>query len=271
MDLGIDDRTALVTGGSKGIGKSVAEALTREGCRVAICARGQDELATATDVITDIDGDTNEPLAVQADITEDEDVSRLVETVVDEFGSIDILINNVGRTGPFEDFHEVSQEEWEEVFETNVKGTARVTREVLPHMREQEWGRIVNVASDAGIMPHAEMPQYNASKAAMINVTRSLARTYGEEGILVNAVAPTTTKTPLVESMFKEMAEANNITPEEAESQFLAEEKPQIVFDRTAEPEEVADVITFLASERASFVTGSTYRVDGGAIGSIGT
>jgi 3-oxoacyl-[acyl-carrier protein] reductase len=145
----------------------------------------------------------------------------------------------------------------------------RVIKTALPHLRADDWGRIVNVASDAGLMPHDKMPQYNASKAAMVNLTTSLSKAYADEGLLVNAVAPPTTRTPLVESMFEEIAEERDITTAEAEQAFLNEEKPEITFDRVAEPEEVAPVVAFLASDAASYVTGATYRIDGGGIPSI--
>lgn len=267
MDLGIAGRAAIVTGSSKGIGKAIASALVDEGCQVTICARDGDELRATADEI----GNNGDVLSVETDVTDFDDVERLVDETRNSFGSIDILVNNVGTTGSFELLDAVPHEEWEQVMETNVYATAEVTRQVLPDMRKQGWGRIVNVASDAGIMPHAAMPQYNASKAAVINMTKSFSKSYGDEGVLVNAIAPPTTRTPLVEEMFEEMAEERGISTDEAEQQFLDEEKPQIVFDRVAEPEEVAGVAAFLASEQASYVTGSTYRIDGGGIAAIDT
>lgn len=267
MDLGIAGRTAIVTGSSKGIGKAIASTLVDEGCQVAICARDSDELRAAADDI----GEDGNVLAVETDVTDFDDVERLVDETRETFGSIDILVNNVGTTGSFEHLDAVPHEEWENVIETNVYATAEVTRQVLPDMREQGWGRIINVASDAGIMPHAEMPQYNASKAAMINMTKSFSKSYGDEGVLVNAIAPPTTRTPLVEEMFEEMADERGITTDEAEQRFLDEEKPQIVFDRVAEPEEVSGAVAFLASEQASYITGATYRIDGGGIPTIDT
>lgn len=264
MDLGIDDRTALVTGGSKGIGKAIAASLAEEGAHVAICARDEDELATAADEIG-----SEDVLTVQADVTDDADVENLIGETVDAFGTVDILVNNVGTTGSFEKLENVPREEWETVIETSLISTMSVTKEALPYLREDDWGRIVNVASDAGVMPHDKMPQYNAAKAGMINLTKNLSRAYAEEGFLINAVAPPTTRTPLVEGMLEDIAEERGISTEEAEQAFLKEEKPSISFDRIAEPEEVASVVAFLASDAASYVTGSTYRIDGGAIPSI--
>lgn len=263
MDLGIDEKAAIVTGGSKGIGKAIATRLAEEGARVCICARDEDQLAAAA---ADINGDV---LTVQADVTVREDVEQLVEETVETFGTIDILVNNVGTTGSFESLEHVPEEEWQTVFETNLFGTMRMIETALPYLQANDWGRIVNVASDAGLMPHDKMPQYNASKAAMINLTTSLSKAYADDGLLVNAVAPPTTRTPLVESMFEEMADERNITVEEAEQAFLAEEKPALQFDRVAEPEEVAPVVALLASDMASYITGATYRIDGGGIPTI--
>ncbi len=263
MNLGIDDKAALVTGGSKGIGRAIAERLAAEGARVAICARDADELAAAA---ADIDGET---LAIEADVTDEADVERLIDETAATFDTIDILVNNVGTTGSFAKLDAVAQEEWYHVIETSLLSTMAVTKEALPHLRADDWGRIVNVASDAGAMPHDKMPQYNAAKAGMINLTKNLSKAYAPEGLLVNAVAPPTTRTPLVEGMFEEMADERDISTDEAERAFLDEEKPSLAFDRVAEPEEVAPAVAFLASDLASYVTGATYRIDGGGIPSI--
>jgi NAD(P)-dependent dehydrogenase (short-subunit alcohol dehydrogenase family) len=263
MDLGIEDKAAIVTGGSKGIGKAIAETLAEEGARVAICARDEEELAAAA---ADIDGET---LAVPTDVTDDGDVANLIEETVDAFGTVDILVNNVGVTGSFEPLDAVPRAEWESVIETTLVSAMAVTKAALPHIREDEWGRILNVASDAGVMPHGEMPQYNAAKAGMINLTNSLSRAYAEDGLTVNAIAPGTTKTPLVEQMMEDMAEERGITPAEAERAFLDEEKPLIDIKRFAEPEEIAAVAAFMVSDLASYVTGATYRAEGGGIPSI--
>ncbi len=263
MDLGIEGRVAIVTGGSKGIGRAVAETLADEGCRVSICARNEGPLEEA---VAAIDG---EVLPVVADLTRQSDVDRVVDRTVAEFGPVDILVNNVGILGSEKPFHEIPDDEWDAVFDVNLMATVRATRAVLPHMRERGWGRIINVASEAGTQPAAFKTHYDASKAAMINLTKNLSKAYGEDGVLVNAVSPSTTKTPLVEDLFEERAAALDISVEEVEHRFLTEDRPGIVVGRLGKPTDTANVVAFLASEKAAFITGANYRVDGGSISTM--
>ncbi len=265
MDLGLKDKVAIVSGASKGIGKAIALELAREGCRVVLCARGEENLREAAGEV----GKVGDALAVPADVTKPEEVEKLVEEAVVHYGRIDILVNNAGGVGRPATFEELSDEEWAEVLDLNLLSAVRLTRAALPYMREQGWGRVINVASESGIQPDPYMPHYNASKAALINLTKSLSKAYGPEGILVNVVSPAFVMTPLVEGMIAEEAQKRGISTEEAEEIFLEEGRPNIVVGRAGTSEETAAVVAFLASERASFVAGSNYRVDGGSVASI--
>ncbi len=265
MELGLKDRVAVVTGASKGLGKAIALELAREGCKVVLCARGENELEETAGEVREF----GEALAVVADVTSPEDVENIVEDTVGHFGNVDILVNNAGGVGNPAAFEELSDEEWMEVLELNLLSAVRLTRAFVPHMREQGWGRIINIASESGVQPDPFMPHYNASKAALINLTKSLSKAYGQEGILVNAVSPAFVMTPLVEGMLAEAAQESGTSIEGAEAAFLEENRPHIVVGRSGDAEETAAVVAFLASERASFVTGSNYRVDGGSVASI--
>ena len=260
MDLGLRGKVALVTGASKGIGKAVAMEFAREGCRVVISARGEEELEKTAEEIRQIE-DSPEVLALAADVTDASSVGRLVEEAAGYFGTVEVLVNNAGGVGRRVPFHELSDDEWFEILDLNLISAARVTRAVLPYMREQGWGRIINIGSESGHQPDAVKPHYNASKAALVNLTKGLSKAYGKEGILVNIVSPATTITPAVEKIISEEAES--------EEAFVRENRPNIVAGRLGRAEEVAAVIAFLASERASFVAGSNYRVDSGSVGSI--
>jgi NAD(P)-dependent dehydrogenase (short-subunit alcohol dehydrogenase family) len=260
--MSTDTNAALVTGGSVGIGKAIAQRLATDGYPVAVCARDEAALEAAA---ADIAGET---LAIPTDVTETDEVDQFVSETVDAFGGIDVVVNNAGIIGGLEPFDAVDASDWHEVFDVNVYGAVRVTRTALPHLREG-GGNVVNVASESGIQPDPVMPHYNASKAALLNLTKSLSKAYADDGIRVNAVSPATTRTPMVEAMFEEMADEQGISVEEAEQQFLAEERPHIVLQRTAEPDEIANVVSFLVSEDASFVTGANYRVDGGSVASM--
>jgi 3-oxoacyl-[acyl-carrier protein] reductase len=262
MELGLKDKVAVVTGSSKGIGKAIAVELAREGCRVALAARGEKDLEEAAEDVRR-SGSSGDVLAVAADVTKADEVERLIEETRARFETVDILVNNAGGTGRRSHFHELSDEEWFEILDLNLISAVRLTRAVLPHMRSQRWGRIINVASESGSQPSALKPHYNASKAALINLTKSLSKAYGKHGIMVNAVSPATTVTPSVEDLMAEEAKRKR------EAAFVRENKPDIVAGRLGRPQETAWVVTFLASERASFVTGANYRVDGGSITSI--
>jgi 3-oxoacyl-[acyl-carrier protein] reductase len=268
MELGLEDKVAVVTGSSKGIGKAIAVELAREGCRVALAARGEKDLEEAAEDVRRT-GSAGDVLAVAADVTKADEVERLIEETVARFETVDILVNNAGGTGRRSHFHELSDEEWFEILDLNLISAVRLTRAVLPHMRRQRWGRIINVASESGSQPSALKPHYNAAKAALINLTKSLSKAYGEYGILVNAVSPATTVTPSVEDLIAEEARRKSIPRNEREAAFVRENKPDIVASRLGRPQETAWVVTFLASERASFVTGANYRVDGGSVTSI--
>jgi 3-oxoacyl-[acyl-carrier protein] reductase len=266
MNLGLQEKVVLVTGASKGLGKAIAEAFAAEGSRVALTARNQRELEQIVQEIQQRDG---QAIALAADLTNANAVNHLVTETIAHFGTVHVLVNNAGSIGRFAAFEELSDDDWANLFNVNLFSAVRITRAVLPAMRKQHWGRIINMASESGIQPDPEMPHYNTSKAAMINLTKSLSKAYAKDGILVNTISPAFIKTPLVEHMLADQAAIKRITVQQAEEEFLCHNRPHIELGRAGKPEEVAAAVVFLASEAASFITGANLRVDGGSVASV--
>lgn len=262
MELGLQGKVVLVTGASQGIGKAIAAAFAAEGSRVVLTARHQPELEQAVQEIRQRGG---EALALAADVTSASDVQRLAQHALERLGTVHVLVNNAGGVEGAAQFEELSDEDWISVFQLNVLSTVRLTRAMLPSMQQQKWGRIVNIASDSGIQPDPFAPHYNAAKAAVINLTKSLSKAYGRDGILINTVSPGFTKTPLQEQFFAAQAQERGETPQQAVQAFLR----RFELGRPGTPEEVAAAVVFLASEAASFITGANLSVDGGLVASI--
>jgi 3-oxoacyl-[acyl-carrier protein] reductase/bacilysin biosynthesis oxidoreductase BacG len=256
MELGIAGRVAIVTGGSRGIGRAVAERLCREGASVALCARTPESLAEAGRALEVLGGPV---LALEADLTEPAAAARVVEATAAAWGRIDILVNNAGaaRGIPFD---ELTQELWLENLQLKLFGYLRMARLVLPHLRRNGWGRIVNVAGLAGLQPSPLAMPVGLNNAGILNVMKALADAEAAHNILVTTVCPGPILTERQTLLLRDAARAKGTTVEAAEREATG----AIPLKRMGRPEEVADVVAFLASERASYITGSLVLVDGG-------
>jgi 3-oxoacyl-[acyl-carrier protein] reductase len=267
MNLGLKDKVVLVTAASQGIGRTIAEAFAAEGSKVAITARRTDELQKTARAISA--ATKAEVIAITADASKADDNRRMIDETVGRFGTIHVLVNNAGGVGAFAAFHDLTDNDWLDIFNLNVMSAVRATRAALPHMQKQKWGRIINISSESGTQPDGFMPHYNASKAAMNNLTKSLSKAYATEGILVNTVSPAFIMTPLLSSMLQKLAAEQGISVDEAIAGFLAKHRPHIELKRPGESAEVASAVVFLASEQASFINGTNLRVDGGSVASL--
>lgn len=266
MDLQLKGKNALVTGGSKGIGKGIAEALAREGCNVSICARHKEELESTVEELLKFDTNI---ISVSGDLTREEDRKITVDTTVNSFGSIDILVNNAGTIGKAGKFEQTPLSEWMQVFELNLFAIVSITKKVVPFMKENGWGRIINISSENGSQPYPDMIHYSSSKGALNNFSKALSKQVAKDGILVNTVSPAFIMTPLVENMMEKIAEEKGGSKDDAIKSFLKENRPHIEIERPGTIEEVGELVAFLASEKASFINGADYRVDGGSVASI--
>jgi NAD(P)-dependent dehydrogenase (short-subunit alcohol dehydrogenase family) len=260
MDLGLTGRVAAITGGSEGIGRATAFRLCSEGVRVAICARREQVLmTTAQEIVAATDG---EILALQADVTNAADCARFVQQTIARFGRLDILVNNAGRasTLPFE---QTADEVRQEDLDLKLYGAIRCTRLAIPHMRRQGGGRIINMTSIAGQQAARHALPGSVTRAAGINLTKALANEYAADNILVNTICLGHLKSAQWTRRWQ--AQFSHMTLDE----FYAKQGETIPLRRLGEAEDVADLVCFLASERARYITGAAINLDGGLSGVV--
>ena len=258
MELGLRDKTALVTGGSKGIGRAVAGALAAEGARVMICARDGEALTRAAG---EIEAATGRPvLTTTADLSELSSVARVASEAVSRLERLDILVNNAGAIKGG-DFLKTPDEEWLHGWSLKLLGYIRMAREILPHMQRRGGGRIINVVGAAARNPSMTYMMGGTANAALINFTKALADLGARSNVLVTAVSPGPVKTERWDNLARQQALAAGRDVET----YVKEQNAGMPLGRIALPEEVADLVCFLASERAAFLTGITITVDGGS------
>ena len=258
MNLSLEGKIAIVTGGSKGIGRATALALAQEGVDVAICARGMGDLE---DAAADIRASTGRKvLAVQADMGNPEDIKNLVATTVSELGGVDILINNAVNSiaAPF---MELADEDWMNHINVKVMGYVRCSREAIPHMQERGGGRIINIGGMAARSANSLTNSNGVTNSAVSNIAKNLSDQVATNGILVNCIHPGTTRTPRQTMLLERQAKDANITIQEAEQRAVE----AIPIGRMVESKDIADLILFLVSDRAGAITGQTIAVEGGA------
>ena len=257
MDLGIKDKVAIVAASSKGLGKAVAFGLAREGVKLTLCARGKDELdKTAKEIASET---SSEVLALDCDVSKTSDIKKVVDETIKKYSRIDIMVNNAGGppTGTFLDF---SLEDWQRAIELNLFSTITFSREVLPRMVEQGWGRIVNITSVAVKQPIDGLILSNTARAGVIGLAKTLSNEFGQYNITVNNVCPGRILTDRIIHLATEKARREGRTVDEA----LKLMEQDVPMKRIGKPQELADLVVFLASERASYITGTTIQVDGG-------
>ncbi len=268
MDLGIKGRKALITGADSGIGLETAKILVAEGVTVIISDLDGDDLDKAKKKLQKIAKDDAQVHAMSCDLLNNKAVVKLAADIDKKLGGIDILVNCAGARGAAGDFLTLTDDDWMETIQIDIMGAVRLARAFVPQMQKKKWGRIVNISSENAFQPYEDESPYNACKAAIINFSKCLSRIYGKENILVNTVGPAYIETPMTNAMMEDLAKEKNCTVEEAVEWFLKNKRPHLELQRRGQPEEVASVIAFLCSERASFVNGSNYRVDAGAVAS---
>ncbi len=260
MDLGLKGKVAAITGGSEGIGKATAWRLAAEGARVAICARRRDVLEAAAEEIRKATG--GEILAVPADVTKPGDVDAFISATVERYGRLDILVNNAGRAAA-RAFMDVDDAYWQSDLDLKLFAAIRASRLAIPHMRRVGGGRIVNLTHVGGKQPGYHSLPTAVSRAAGIALTKALSKDCAADNILVNTVCVGVIKSGQNERA--RQAQSPSLSPEE----FYRQRGQNVPLGRVGEAEEVADVIAFLASERASYVTGASINVDGGTSGVV--
>lgn len=261
MDLGIQNKVAIVAASSRGLGKAIARELALEGARIAICARGEQELMRTQAELQSLGATV---FAQRLDVTDISAIGPFVAAVARELGDIEILVTNAG--GPVAgNFSEVSLHDWEQAYRVTLLSAVVFCREVVPYMKKKRWGRIVNITSVSAKEPLDRLVLSNAFRPAVVGMAKSLANEYASDNITTNNICPGYTRTERLEVLAAKIAER---TGKSRDTAFEEWEK-QIPMRRIGSPEELAALVAFLCSARASYITGTTIAVDGGFIRSL--
>jgi 3-oxoacyl-[acyl-carrier protein] reductase len=264
MDLGLRDRVAIVTGASRGIGKQIALDFAREGAHVVLNARSVEALAA-----TALDAEAHGVRVVQvaADLFDHAAAPLLAERALEEFGRIDVVVNNMGGGGDPTRLHRLTSADWQDGFELNFFSAVRVTAACVPSMLDRGWGRLVHVASTYGVEPGPYFGPYSAAKAALLNYSKNLSRAYSAQGVLSNCVIPGVTITEAINDTAAAAAAAQGTTADDVMAKMM--DQDPVAIGRFGDPREVASAVVFLASDAASWITGAALAVDGGTLRSV--
>ncbi len=259
MDLGLKGRVAIVAASSQGLGKAVAMVLAREGAKLAMCSRKADAIESAAEEIRRMTG--AEVLVRAVDVTCPEAVRELVAETLRQFGRVDICVTNAGGP-PSKSFAETTVADWAAAVDLNLQSVVHFAREVLPVMQKQHWGRLLTITSVAVKQPIDGLILSNSVRSAVSGLVKSLANEYGRDNVTVNNVCPGYTKTARLAELAERLAHNEGLASGQAGERWTK----QIPLGRLADPEEFANVVAFLASERASYLTGASIAVDGGLV-----
>lgn len=265
MDFGLNGKTALITGGASGIGRATAQALLDEGASVIL-------VDLKGNAVSDAASELGQGVAaLQADLTDPRQIDGLAASVEERFTMPDILVCAAGVTGAKGHPLEMKDADWQHAWDTDFMSVVRTMRKFIPPMERKGWGRAVVVTSENAVQPYPEESVYNVAKAGLLNFAKGLSRVTARNGVLVNSVSPAFIETPMTDGMMDKRADKQGVSRDQAVESFLDEERPYLELKRRGKPEEVAAAIAFLCSDKASFVVGANYRVDGGSVGAMAT